>query len=51
MPVEHSPPVPVAFVTGTLELKPGLCGEAEGLLLSSAELKCHYMLSAVLGAC
>lgn len=52
MPVEHSPPVPVAFVTGTLEPKSGLCGEAGGLLLmSSVGLKCYYLLPAVLGAC
>lgn len=30
MPVEHSSSVPVAFVTGRLELKPGLHGEVGG---------------------
>lgn len=52
MPVKHSPPVPVAFVTGILKPKPRLCGEAGGLLLVfSAELKCHCLLSAILGTC
>lgn len=50
MPVKHSPPVPVALVTGILKPKPGLCGEAGGfLLMFLAELKWHCLLSAVLG--
>lgn len=52
MPVKHSPPAPVAFVTGILKPKPGLCGKAGGLVLVfSAELKWHCLFSAILGTC
>lgn len=49
MPVEHSLPVPVAFVTGTLQPKPGQREEFGGGG-AFAEFKCRYLLSAVLGA-
>lgn len=38
MPVEHSPPVPVVFVMGMLELKPGLHGGAFADGFSRAEV-------------